>query len=88
MSLPFEGLRAVSLSNRSNRQVERQKVVCVSVEINAPDTLQPRGVLFMTEMSALDREVTPQGKATGVNPWSGFSGTNRKTIGYGYDSGR
>ncbi len=25
----------------------------------------------MTEMSGLDREVTPQGKATGVCPWYG-----------------
>ena len=38
LSLPFEGLRAVSLSNRSNRQVERQNARCVTMAVNSLDS--------------------------------------------------
>ncbi len=39
--------------------------------VNVPDSLRPRGVLSVAEMSRLDREVTPQGKATSVKLWYG-----------------
>ncbi len=34
----------------------------------------------MTEMSGLDREVTPQGKATGVSQWFGVYGAKEHTL--------
>ncbi len=43
----------------------------VSKGMNLLSSLQPCGVLSTTEMSDLGWEVTPQGKATDVNPWYG-----------------
>ncbi len=39
--------------------------------VNVPDSLQPCGVLSMTEMSGLDREDSPHGNATDKIPWYG-----------------
>jgi len=50
---------------------EPRNAPCVDGEMNILESRQPRGVLSMTEMSGLDRWVTPQGKASNVRAWYG-----------------